>query len=474
MERWIKNNTIVKILAVAVSILLWGMVHIEDVTPTPTKSMDTSIIENVKIQPSGLDESSYVLSGVDTDRVRMEVKGKRSAITSIFNDDYKVILDLSNVKEGTFTVPLSHELPSGVELVSMEPSMVTITIEKRTNATFPVTIVTTGAQAEGYVIGETTIEPGTVKVTLPNSELLTVVKVQGTIELDGAKVPISEKKVKLVALDITGQEVKNAIIEPSVVSVQIPISAPFKTVALDVQNKGTLPEGLVLSSVDPVVKEVKLYGPKDALAAIEAYNIASVDLSEIDKAGKFTLDVKLELPTGIEKIEPNIVEVKVEVVSVGQITIDNIPIEIEGMSEGTQTTIIKPSEKVVSLTLTGASTLLNSLEASDIKVVARIENLKAGTHEVTLQVILPQFTSLVSEGPLKATIEVKDTKAPPDTTETDKPALELNEKDPPTDPVTGTPDTEVPPDSNPNPNQSVDPANPSTGETNGDSSNKTP
>ncbi|MEC0093917.1 CdaR family protein [Paenibacillus macquariensis] len=473
MDKWIKNNTVVKILAVAVSILLWGMVHIEDVSPTPPKSsMDTSIIENVKIQPTGLDESAYVLSAVDTDRVRMEVKGKRSAITSIFNDDYKVILDLSNVKEGTYTVPLSHQLPSGVELVSMEPSKVTITIEKRTNATFPVSIVTTGIQSEGYAVGKPTIEPGTVKVTLPNSELLTVVKVQGTIDLDGAKESINEKKVKLVALDITGQEVKNAIIEPSVVSVQIPISAPFKTVALDVQYKGKLPEGLVLSSADPNVKEVKLFGPKDTLATIETYNVASVDLKQIDKAGKYTLNVNLELPPGIEKIEPNVVEVTVEVVSVEQITIDNIPIEIEGMSDGTQATVIQPSDKVVSLTLTGASSLLSHLEASDIKVVARVENLKAGTHEVTLQVTLPRFTTLVSEETLMATIEVKDTKTPADTPEPDKPVLDPNDKNPPSDPVTGTPDSEVPPDSNIN--SGTDPVNPPTGEPNGDSNNKTP
>ncbi|OAB42673.1 CdaR family protein [Paenibacillus antarcticus] len=474
MDKWIKNNTVVKILALAVSILLWGMVHIEDVTPTPTKSMDTSIIENVKIQPDGLDESVYVLSAVDTDRVRMEVKGKRSAITSIFNDDYKVILDLSDVKEGTYTVPLSHQLPSGVELVSMEPSKVTITIEKRTNATFPVSIVTTGVQAEGYGVGKTTIDPGTVKVTLPNSELLTVVKVQGTIDLEGAKESISEKKVKLVALDIKGQEVKNATIEPSVVSVQIPISAPFKTVGLDVQYTGSLPEGLVLSRADPNVKEVKLYGPKDALAAIDTYNVASVDLSQINKAGKFTLNVNLELPSGIEKIEPSIVEVTGEVVSVGQITIDNIPIEIEGMSDGTQATVIKPADKVVSLTLTGASTLLNRLEASDIKVVAKVENLKAGTHEVTLQVTLPRFTTLVGEGTLKSTIEVKDTKAPTEIPEPDKPVLEENDKNPPSDPVTGTPDTEVPPDSNSNVNSGTDPTNPPTGEPNGDANNKTP
>lgn len=467
MERWIKNNTVVKILAIAVSILLWGMVHIEDVTPTPTTAMDTTIIENVKIQPSGLDDTSYELSSVDIDRVRMEVKGKRSAITSIFNEDYKVILDLHDVKEGTYTVPLSSELPSGVELVSMEPSKVTITIEKRTDATFPVTIVTTGSQSDGYVIGETTIEPSTVQVTLPDSELLSVVKVQGTIDLDGGKETIREKKVKLIALDIKGQEVKNAIIEPSVVSVQVPILSSFKTVPLDVQYTGSLPEGFVLSSAVSNIKEVKLFGPKEALAAIEAYNVATVDLSQIDKAGNFTLKANLDLPSGIEKIEPTIVEVEVEVVSVDQITIDNIPIEIEGTSEHLQAAILKPSDKAISLTLKGAYSLLKDLHAKDIKVVANVANLKAGVQEVTLDVTLPKFTSYASEKVMKATIEVKD-KTPLDAKETDVPAADINEPELPSDPVTGTPNSEETPD------PSVDHTNPSTGETNGDESNKSP
>lgn len=466
MERWIKNNTVVKILAIAVSVLLWGMVHIEDVTPTPTTALDTTIIENVKIQPSGLDDTSYELSSVDTDRVRMEVKGKRSAITSIFNEDYKVILDLHDVKEGTYTVPLSSELPSGVELVSMEPSKVTITIEKRTDATFPVTIVTTGAQSDGYVMGETTIEPSAVQVTLPDSELLSVVKVQGTIDLDGSKETIREKKVKLIALDIKGQEVKNAIIEPSVVTVEVPISASFKTVPLDVQYKGSLPEGLVLSSAVSNMKEVKLYGSKEALAAIETYNAATVDLSQIDKAGKFTLQANLDLPSGIDKIDPSIVDVEVEVVSVDQITIDNIPIDVEGTSESKQATIVKP--KAISLTLKGAYSLLKSLDAKDIKVVANVTNLKAGIQEVTLDVTLPQFTSFASEEVMKATIEVK-VKTPTDGKEMDVPAGDINEPDPPSDPVTTAPEPEETPD------PSVDHSNSSTGETNGDNeSNKLP
>ncbi|WP_438349010.1 CdaR family protein [Paenibacillus sp. FA6] len=453
MDRWIKNNTMVKILAVAVSILLWGMVHNDDVTPTPTSSIDTTIIENVKVQPFGLDDSLYVLNSLNIDRVRIEVKGKRSAITSIFNDDYKVTLDLSEIIEGTFTVPLSYELPSGVDLVSMSPSKVTVTIEKKVKESFPVTVVTTGTLFEGYTLGEILIEPNTVQVTLPDSELEKVTKVQGTVKLDGDKDTISLKRMKLIALDGNGQEVKGAVIEPAEVAIQIPIIAPSKIVPLNIQYTGSLPEGLVLSKTQPNVGEVTIYGPKDVLSQIESFDTASVDLSTIDKEGKSTISVNLVPPAGVERIEPNVVqvdvEIEVDVESVDQITIDNIPIEIEDASVDTQVTIVKPEGKSLSLTLTGANTLLNNLQASDIKVVASAKQLKSGIHEVPLIVSLPESISLVKNNTLMATVEVKDKISTPTMNDTDKPGIDLNEKDDIKDPSNGNSDEKVSPETNP-------------------------
>lgn len=49
MNKWINNNTFAKVLALAVSVLLWSMVHWNNDTPTPTAKIDTRIIENVKV-----------------------------------------------------------------------------------------------------------------------------------------------------------------------------------------------------------------------------------------------------------------------------------------------------------------------------------------------------------------------------------------------------------------------------------------
>lgn len=77
MDKWIKNNTASKLIALAVSILLWAMVHMDSGTPAPpTTFYDTKIIEGVKIQTYGFDDGEYALTGIDQDRVNLEVRGR--------------------------------------------------------------------------------------------------------------------------------------------------------------------------------------------------------------------------------------------------------------------------------------------------------------------------------------------------------------------------------------------------------------
>jgi len=419
MDRWLKNNNVVKILAIALSILLWAIVHLDNSMPTPTTTIDSKVIENIKIQPFDLDDSKYVLSAMDTDNVRMEVRGRRSDITSLFNVDYRVRLDLSHVKEGTNTLPLSYDLPSAVELVSMQPKTVTVIIERRETASYPVSIVTKGSLAEGYKAEVAVVDPSTVKVTLPSTSLADVTKVEGTVEIDGHTETFTQKKVKLTAYNSKGQEVADAIIEPSSVSVEIPLTAPSINVPISIQYTGSLPDGLVLSEVTPNINQVKLYGPQDTLAGIQSYNDVTIDLSEVKQSGKSALSIDLKPPAGVVRIEPSTIQVDVDAVSVGERTMDGIPITIEGIANGSEATIISPTDKSVTMKLTGAASLLNSLNKSDIKVVAQIQDLKPGSHVVKLQVTLPHFITAADKEPLTATIEIKD-KTIPSTTEPDK------------------------------------------------------
>ncbi|UNK17917.1 CdaR family protein [Paenibacillus sp. N3/727] len=424
MEKWFKNNMVLKLMALAVSVLLWAMVHMDSGAPTPpTTIIDTNVIEDVKIQTYGFDDSEYALTGINIDRVNLEVRGKRSDLTTIFSDEYKVKLDLSSVKKpGTHTLPLTYSLPAGVELVSMDPSMVTVTVEERISKPVTVSIGTKGEPAKDYRAGEpVTIEPGSVNVTLPESELATLAQVRGTVDLDGAKENIVEKKVKLAAYNKEGKVMEDAIIEPSSVAVEIPVEASFVTVPLEMEYTGRLPEDLVLSKVNPKVKEVKLFGSKEALAGAKSYTGVTVNLGNVRHSGTTVLTADLTPPEGFEKIEPSSVQVEITAVSHGERVMDGIPVSLKGVPSGMEATITEPKSQSMSMTLTGAPDLLNSLQPTDIGLVANVAGLNAGVHDIPLQVTLPNLINRVDQKRLVVKVELKETDKPVTTEPIPKP-----------------------------------------------------
>ncbi|AIQ49502.1 hypothetical protein R70723_29170 [Paenibacillus sp. FSL R7-0273] len=415
MDKWMKNNNFNKILALVFGIILWTIVHV-DTEPTnqTTVSMQPKIIENVKIEQTGMDEEKYVYS-FDADSVRLEVSGKNSDLNFKFSDAYKVTLDLSDVGPGDTTLPLNYTLPKGVEFESMEPSEVNVHVELRNTKTFPVSVNITGAPAEGYQADVAVIDPAEVEVTLPASELSKVATVQGTVELDGENETFTEKRVRLTAYDSDGNEISGAVIEPSAVSVQMSISLPNKTLPLDVSFTGQLPGSLSLSRVTPEMDTVTVYGSEEMLAGLSSYE-ATLDLSTVQSAG--TQQVKLELkpPEGTSKIEPAEVNVTVSAAEVAERTMENIPIKLEGVSSGLTAVVTDPPARAITLTLSGAPTLLDQLDQDNISVVADVGGLAAGVHQVTLQISMPRFISLVnSPQPHIVTIDLQ-TPATPEAT----------------------------------------------------------
>ncbi|CAH1221629.1 CdaA regulatory protein CdaR [Paenibacillus auburnensis] len=418
MDKWMKNNNFNKILALVFGVILWTIVHV-DTAPTnqTTVSTQSKIIENVKIEQVGIDNDKYVYT-FDADSVRMEVRGKNSDLNFKLSDAYNVMVDLSDVGPGDTTLPLNYDLPSGVSLVEMIPHEVNVHVELRNTKSFPVTLVTNGKPAEGYQLGTAVIDPAEVEVTLPASELGNVSKVQGTLELDGDSANISEKKVRLAAYDSSGNEIKNAVIEPSIVSVELPITLPFKSLPLDVSFTGQLPGSLVLSRVTPEVDTIMAYGSEEALAGLSSYE-ASLDLSSIKSAGTEQVKLDLKPPEGTAKIEPAAVSVTVSVAQIAERTMENIPIKLEGVGSGLTAVVTDPAAKAVTLTLSGAPTLLDQLDQDNISVVADVGGLSAGVHQVSLQISVPRFISLVnSSQPHIVTIDLQ---APATPGTTDKP-----------------------------------------------------
>ncbi|AZK46068.1 CdaR family protein [Paenibacillus lentus] len=416
MDKWLSHNNVAKVIALIVSIILWAMVHLDSGTPVaPTPVVNTKVIPNVKIQVVGFDSDNYVLAGLETDKVRLEVRGKRTDITTNFSD-YKVKLDLSDVEPGTSSQPLTHELPPGVQLVSMSPSIVKVTIEAKQSKDVTVNIVTKGQPAQGMQLGSPVVSgSGVVRVTLPESELVELGRVQGVVDINGIAEPIKGKSVKLVAYDKQGREMKNARIVPSSVDVDIPITKLYKNVPLEIREVGQLPDGLVVSSVESDVNGVAIYGSKEVIDGISSYSVF-VDLSQFKGTNQTRYTVDLTPPEGSEKIEPSSVTITVKVEPPGEKQINNIPITLKQDNQQLTATILEPAENKISLQVLGAQEVLDKLKPEDIKITADLSGLGPGTHMVPVEITLPLHVGLAeSDNSRQISVEIVENVEPAQT-----------------------------------------------------------
>lgn len=427
MDKWLTHNNFAKVLALVFSIILWAMVHLDSGTPVDSTTLaQPRFIDNVKIEVTGFDEDKYILYDLEPSTVRMEVKGKRIDLTTNFSD-YKARLDLENLGPGTFTLPLTHELPPGVDLISMDPSIVKVTIEAKETRSMPVTIVTKGEPADGLVLGTPIVSgSGSVDVTLPASEVKELSKVEGTVDVTGLKESVKGKSVKLTAYDMQGQPMENAKISPSSVDVDVPINKLYKNVPLEIRKSGQLPSGYVLTGVETDVEGVVLYGSKEALEGISSYPL-TVDVSRSDGAPETKYSVDLTPPEGFEKIEPSSVTITLHVMPGGQKQLDGIPVTLKNAGSLYDIKWVRPTEPKLSLTVVGSKEALEALQPENVQLTADLAHLGAGTHTVPIEIQLPEGVELADPG-LSMTVDVE-------LTEKGNPASGVPEE--PSDPADG-------------------------------------
>lgn len=405
MDKWLNHPTFAKLLALALGILMWAVVHFNpDSTPNNVSSLvETKVINSVKIQPYGLDERNYVLLGVEPQTVKLTVSGSRSDLLAAKTESYEVRLDLRTVGEGTHTMKLQYDLPRGIQFVEMTPSSVKVSIEALETKEFQVDITTSGNPALGYKAGSPIVKPSNrVHVTLPKNELAVVERVGATISVDGEKETIKNKSVKLAAYDKSGKVIENVTIEPAVLEVEIPITNPFKTVPLKFRLSGRVPVGLSIESFKADIEQVTLYGPQEELDKLDFFEV-EVPLADVKNSGKLAVPLKIAAP--IIEVSPKQIEINIEVVLSGTRSLEGLPIVWNGLGEGLSVTIVEPSTGKADITIQGAPAILDRLQPGDVDVIADLSGRGPGTHTIPLIVNLEQFMEQVG-GTNSITVEI--------------------------------------------------------------------
>ncbi|MGB0088610.1 MAG: CdaR family protein [Planifilum fulgidum] len=401
MDKWFESDTVLKLVALGLAIMLWMTVNEKPFPFTRGEEVQTTI-RNVTLEVLYDKERLELTEAPPT--VNLRLSGAPSSINRITPDSYRVYIDLRDLGPGKHRgIPVRWSgFPSGVKVES-DPKAVSVTLEEKQQIEMPVQVDLVGDLPSGFKAGEPVIKPTKVLVRGSESLLEEVTAVKGVVNVKGSTETVSRS----VALQVYGENgpLHKVEVTPSVVEVEVPITAPDKSVPLKVDVAKYPPEGYAIASLTTDVDRVTVYGPEETLNGLEVYPGPSLDLSGVTKDRTF----ELPIPPVDErlKVEPKTVKISVTIVKAKTKKLEKVPIRVNGLGDGLKAEVVSPKSGKIDLVVVGAPKLLDNIKLQDIRAVVDASNLPPGEHIRPIRVNLPAYVQLKGNPKLEARIWIK-------------------------------------------------------------------
>lgn len=320
-----ENNRALKLVALAIAIVLWLYVGIEQ-DPISQRTYNVPItVENL---------SADKVATVSKERVNVKVMGRETRLDGITSEDFKAYVDLSDAKTGDSEAEVHVSLPNEVYFAKLDPSHVNVYVEQREGETMNVDIVRTGMLPDGITIEDMSVEPQNVFVSGNEDALAMVAKAGVAVELDDVYSD-SKKDVPVQLYDYEGNIIEPGELKvyPEQVTLNIKVNEADiqKSVPIQAELVGSLSEGVQVDSVTVDPQTAMVEGlPKD-LAKITEIKTEPIDLSGIKETTSFTVKLVGKQLRDVQKVTVTVnVSAQAENDVDGKVYTKVVPIAITG------------------------------------------------------------------------------------------------------------------------------------------------
>ena len=276
-----------KLIALAIAIVLWLYVGTQQ-DPLAQHTYEVQLeMENLPVDKT---------ASLSEETVKVRVMGRQDRLNALSGSDFKASVDLSDVEEGEHALPVQVTLPNEVYFARTNPSMVNVQVDALQGSEMSVDINTTGTLPDGVTLEDMSVKPQKVFVTSDDAALLAEVDSVG-VSVDLASIyDDSKQNVDVQFYDIAGNPINDELLQalPAQVSLSIKTSQSDteKTVPIQANLVGQLPQGVQIESVSIQPETATVSGAPEELAAIDSVRTAAIDLSQISQTT--TLSVALE------------------------------------------------------------------------------------------------------------------------------------------------------------------------------------
>ena len=394
------QERLIRILAsVGIAITLWFMVNGNaDMLITQDFNSIPITLTNVE----ALTEKNLVLADDKNYYLNLQVKGTDKNLRNVNMKEVTAEVDLSDIDEkGTYDLDVEVKgLANSVIISSMNPTSLAIEVDNIIKEALDVVVLLEGKPANDLsVISAKSQEQ--VEVEGPEESIARIDKITTTVDVSGLESDTT-RHLEVAAYDATGNPITDLEILPNVVEVEI-VLGKTKSIGIIPSTTGNPANGYIVTGVQIEPSKV-LIGAKEAL--LNTIDTIPIDPSDVSGQSKtFTKDINLTPPQGCYFLDDSgkvKATISIESPVEKSFTIDKLVTR----NLGTGLVAAKVKDTRVVVKLEGASSILNSLNASQIEAFVDCANLGPGEYELPIQTNLS--TSLVkSVTPSKTTVIIE-------------------------------------------------------------------
>lgn len=406
MKNRILSHFGLKVLSLVIAVAVWIIVaNVDDYKTTK----QISGIEIEFINGNAIAEKNKVYEVPEGTTMDIVVKGRRSVVENLTNEDFKAVADLSKMSvTDAVTVEvsaISSYIAKDLTITYTNNSVV-IAVEDKVEKQLPITVRTISEVAEGYAIRSKTATPNLITVTGAESIVDTIEEVVVDMDVAGANHNLTGYGTPIF-LNHNGDVIASDKFEYDVEEVAIAVEVmQTKTLSVRVKTSGDLAEGYAISSIDYQPTSIVVVGEAEDLAKVEEILIDDVDVTGCSKDMETSVAIADYLPTGItlaDNTEEIMIKVLIEKVLEKTLSLDKDDINIVGRQEGMTYTL---TEGAYSLTVRGLKENLDSLKITNLIPSIDVSGYGPGKHTFTVN--LREMKGVEILEPLTVELEIKD------------------------------------------------------------------
>lgn len=284
-----------KILSLFLALILWFIVTGNKRDALGLEARRT--FTNIPLYYRNLGEDLVVMEPEES--ITLSLQGTPQAFDGLTPADLEAYVDLSGKKKGRHELRVQAAAPSGVGIVGIAPSRVSILLEDLVTRQMSVESSLLGQPAGGRIVEEINFVPQEVFIKGPLQQADLVQKVIFYLEVSDAEENIISS-ARVYPVDNRGSIIPGVTLTPDFVEVAVNFGLPQKDLPVKAvfEDNGNIVERAV---TEPSLVQVR--GPQDLLANIDCLYTEEIDLAS--RPLVFSVEVPLIFPEGIlpEKVE---------------------------------------------------------------------------------------------------------------------------------------------------------------------------